>query len=329
MRKKKLIVLKIFVAIILVCSSVYATLSTTINVTTSNQRVSKGDVVTVKLSLANVDSSKPVESVEGYINYNTDVIEALSANSIRKNNNTITIGNQTLPFEDLTNANASRVPETSAYVAFNGSPASNNNSKIVIDFKDPITSDVDLLNIDFKVKSDATTGEIENAISYAMFLITSGSDQTEEITKNITLTITERSSDDNNNENKNDNNNGNTNKDNTNANSNKDNTNANSNKDNTNANSNKGNTNANSNKDNTNANGNKGNTNANSNKGNTNANGNSNKSGGAAASTNNSGSGTANKALPAAGSKLFILPMFGLLAIAYIFYNKYMRYEGI
>lgn len=224
MKKNKLILVQVFIILILLCTSVYAA-STTIGLSASSTSLNKGDTVTVTLSLQDVDSSKKVESIEGYINYNTNVIEAISVDSIQKNeDNTVTIGNETLKVEDLTNANINEIPTSSSYVSFNGNPSGDNNSRIVIDFQDGITTDEDLLKIDFKVKENATEGEIKDAISYSMFVITAGSEQSEEITKSVTLTIASASTgdnnDDDNNQNKNENTNKNTNK-NTNQNANR------------------------------------------------------------------------------------------------------------
>ena len=224
MKKNKLILVQVFIILILLCTSVYAA-STTIGLSASSTSLNKGDTVTVTLSLQDVDSSKKVESIEGYINYNTNVIEAISVDSIQKNeDNTVTIGNETLKVEDLTNANINEIPTSSSYVAFNGNPSGDNNSRIVIDFQDGITTDEDLLKIDFKVKENATEGKIKDAISYSMFVITAGSEQSEEITKSVTLTIKSASAgdnnDDNNNQNKNENTNRNTNQ-NTNQNTNR------------------------------------------------------------------------------------------------------------
>ena len=212
MKKNKLILVQVFIILILLCTSVYAA-STTIGLSASSTSLNKGDTVTVTLSLQDVDSSKKVESIEGYINYNTNVIEAISVDSIQKNeDNTVTIGNETLKVEDLTNANINEIPTSSSYVAFNGNPSGDNNSRIVIDFQDGITTDEDLLKIDFKVKENATEGEIKDAISYSMFVITAGSEQSEEITKSVTLTIKSAAAGDNNDDNNNQNKNENTNK---------------------------------------------------------------------------------------------------------------------
>lgn len=190
--KNKLIILQIFIVIALICTSVYATLEATISVSVAKSTIYRGDTVEVVLSLEGVDSNKKVTNIEGYINYNKDVIEELTYDSIVKDNDKkVKIGDETLPVEDLTNLSADQMPSSSAYVGFNSSPTSNNDTKIVIDFNDGITKDTELLKIKFKVKSNAKIGDIENAISYSMFVVTAGSESSEEISKNVNLTVKE------------------------------------------------------------------------------------------------------------------------------------------
>lgn len=188
MRKNKLILLQLFIAFTLICTSVYAAVNTTISVSASNTTIHKGDEITVTLSLEKVEANKKVESVEGYINYNKDILEKVTVDNIEKSEtNTVKIGDEELPVEDLTNK--TEVTTSDAYVAFNGSPSSGNDIKIVVDFKNGITSNTDLLKIKFKVKSDAALGTVTNAISYEMFQITAGTETGSDITKNINLTV--------------------------------------------------------------------------------------------------------------------------------------------
>ena len=232
-------------------------------------------------------------------NYDKEVIEPIDVNSIQQENNTVKIGNQTLPVEDLTDADINEVSTSSAYVAFNGNPDSDNDTRILIDFEQAITEDTDLITIDFKVKEDATLGEIKNAITYSLFVVTANSEESEEITKNVTLTvnpITNNDDDDNNDEpgveNENKNTNSNTNTDEKDKNTNK-NTNTNTNK-NTNSNTNT-NKNANTNK------------NVNDNKDNT----------------------LVGAALPATGARMIIVPAIILIILSYVCYNRYMKYKDI
>ena len=321
MRKNKLILLQLVIAFVLICTSVYAAVTTTIDVSPSKTLVERGEVVTVTLSLKDVDSNMKVESVEGYINYDESVIKAIDVDSIHKDQgNTVTIGNETLKVEDLTNADINNMPSTESYVAFNGSPASGNKTRIVIDFKQGLTEDTELLKIDFEVKEDATTGSIENAISYSMFVITAGTEESVEITENIDLTVKAVSTNDNNTNSENENTNTENENTNTDNNTNTDDENTNTENENTNVsneNTNTDNDNTNVNNENTNA---ADNTNSNTNK---NTNKNTNNSG------NTSDNTTSGSKLPATGAKLLVIPAIILSVVAYISYDKYMKYKGI
>lgn len=301
MKKNKLILLQLFVAFTLICSSVYAAVNTTIAVKASKDSVERGEKISVTLSLENVENEK-VEEVEGYVNYDSDIIEPITFESIHKNaQNKVTIGDEELIVEDVTKGNLSA---SSGYIGFNSDPSSGNDTRFVIEFKDGVSEDVDLMTIDFVVKEDASLGEIKNAITYSTFVVTADSETSEEITKNVSLTVKAKQApaeDDN--ENKNTNTNENTNS-NTNTNDNK-----NENK-NTNKADDKKNENKNTNK-NTNTN-----TNKNTNKaGNTNTN-----------TKDNTVSGTT---LPATGAKMIIIPAIVLLVLAYVSYNKYMKYKNV
>ena len=327
MKKTKLILLQLFIAFVLISTSVYATVNTTIALSINETTAFRGDTVEVTVSLEDVEQDKKIQSVTGYINYDESVIEAITVdNIIKSNDNKVTIGNEILKVEDLTNADIDEIPTTTAYIAFNGNPTTENDSRIVIDFENGITEDTDLLTIRFKVKETATIGEVEKAISYSMFVITEGSEESEEITKDVKLTVKSVENDDdigNNTTYENEN---------TNTAENK----AENEVSNTN---NAGNTNANKNTnkvENTNKAG-----NSNTNKaGNTNTNKNTNKAG----NTNTNKSANTNKnvnnnnkadntvsnvKIPAAGAKALLIPAIMLIILAYVSYNRYMKYKNI
>lgn len=298
MKKNKLILLQLMIAATLICTSVYAAVNTTISLSASGTTVHRGDEITVTLALEDVDSSKKVESIEGYINYNKDILETVTVDSIEKNENgTVKIGDEELPVEDLTNK--SEVSSTDSYVAFNGSPSSGNDIKIVIDFKNGILSDVELLKVKFKVKSDAELGTVTNAISYEMFQITAGNETLPDITKNINLTVEKVATEE---------------PDNTPENKPVNNTNTNKNTNNT-----VKNTNTNTNK----------NTNTNTTKNNATKNTNTNTAKQTNSANSNKDNTVAGASIPAAGSKVVILPVIVLIVLAYISYNKYMKYKNI
>ena len=192
MKKFILTLLPVLIVVSMLCTAVYADETTTIKVTPSKTEVCKGERFQVTLSLENVKSNRKVESVEGYINYDKAVIEEINVSNIHQSNNKVRIGNEELSIEDVTNARSPRNIDSG--IIFNGDPASDeNDSKIIIDFSDGITSNTDLITIDFVVKSDASLGAKANAITYSMFIITENVDDVptslSPITKNINLTV--------------------------------------------------------------------------------------------------------------------------------------------
>lgn len=296
--KNKLIFLQVFTAVILICTTVNAALETGLGLTAKETTIKKGDTVEVTLSLKNVKEGTKIKSIEGHINYNKDVFEKINYDSIVKNEDkTVKILNETLPVEDLTNVKLEDMPSTNAYVGFNGSPTSDNDSRIVIDFQNGLSQDADLLTIKFKVKENAKVGDIENAVSCSNFeIVANNSERLENIKQSINLKIEEKgNANDDKNENKVDDQD----KDKDNNKNKVDNQNKNQNK----ADDKKNNSNNVANKTK--------NTNRTVN------------------NTNTLDNTVAGTRLPATGAKVLVIPAIILVALAYISYNKYIKMKGI
>ena len=156
MRKCKLIILEAIVAIVLLCTSVYAAVNVNLSFSVTSRKLNPGDEFRVRLTLNNIklEDSNGITDIEGYINYNKDVIEPVTADSIKKNDaGKVVIGNQELDFEDVTDADPSSISSSvDGVVVFNGKPASGNDSKILIGLKEPITESTVVLDVIFKVK---------------------------------------------------------------------------------------------------------------------------------------------------------------------------------
>ena len=342
MKKRMLILLQLFIAIVLICSNIYAVVDTIIKIAPSKTTLSRGETFSVKLSLENVN--KKVVCVEGYINYDTSVFETLKYEDIQKDeDNTVTIGNDKLYVEDLTNATIDNMPSRSSYVGFNGKPDDGSQTRIVIDFDAGVSEDTDLLTINFKVKEDAKLDEVKNAISYSEFIITAGSEKSSKITEDIDVVIAAVSTED---EGPKDD--GNTNSDNENTNTNTDNENENTNTDDKDNNTNTDDKDNNTNTDNENKNTNTDNENKNTNENNTNTNTNTNTKNENTNNSNNTNTNTkqnstvntntntntvdktvAEKNLPATGAKMIIIPAIVLIVLALVCYREYRKMNGI
>lgn len=206
--KNKLIILQVFIVMVLVCTSVYAAIDTQISVKVSKSTVNRGDTVDVTLSLENVNKDQKIKNVEGYINYDKNVLEKVTFDSIVKdNNNKITIGEEKVSVE---NANGN-MSASAPYLLFNDSPSdASNDIKILIDLNNSLTKDTELVTIRFKVKETADLKEIKDAITYKFVAKGEGANdktvESEEMIKGVTLTVekkaaTQQPTDDNKNDN--------------------------------------------------------------------------------------------------------------------------------
>ena len=83
-KKNKLILIQTLIAIvILITTTVYAAISVKLELSVSNSKLAPGDEVTVKLSIKDIQvSDEGITNIDGYINYDKNIIEPLTVNSI-------------------------------------------------------------------------------------------------------------------------------------------------------------------------------------------------------------------------------------------------------
>lgn len=327
-KRNKLILVQTLVAIVvLLCTSVYAAISVKLELSASNTKLNPGDEVTVKLSIKDIAvSDEGVTNVDGYINYDETIIEPITVESIvRDSDGRVTVGKDKLSVEDLTGVTSVNTGDNTTGIVFNGKPATDNDCRLLIGLVTPLKEDTDLLTIKFKIKEDATLGEVENAIRYDMFVITAGEEKTPAISEAIALTVEKVN--DNNNDN---NNNGN------------DNNNDGNNGSGNNGNDNNGNGN---NGDDNTGNGNAGNANNGNNNNNDDKNVNNTANNVVNNTTNNTVNNTANNTvnntsnkvdntvsgtnLPRTGTRMLIIPIIAAIILAYVSYNRYIKYKNI
>ena len=90
MNKKK-VVLYIFLTLALVCTSVYATISGNISLSTTEDSVKAGEEMAVTLKITDITLAQGIDSVEGYINIDENVLEDLTVDSIVTENGKVQI----------------------------------------------------------------------------------------------------------------------------------------------------------------------------------------------------------------------------------------------
>lgn len=195
--KNKLIILQVFVTIVLVCTSVYAAVGTTLGVKISNSTLYRGDTFEGTLVLKDVKNNEKITGIEGYLQYDKNIIEKVTFDSIVKDkDNKVKIGDETLTVENL----QEDISASGAFVGFNGEPSTGKgDAKILIDFNNALTKDTDLITIKFKVKSNAQIGEMKDVIKFTGFTIATESGKSEEIGINVNLAIKEKPANNNNN----------------------------------------------------------------------------------------------------------------------------------
>ena len=189
--KKRQVVNSVVIMLMLLCTSVYATISGNISLTSSaKDSISAGDEFTVTLSLNNIKGNSGVTSISGYINVNENIFEKLTVDSIVTNSEgKVEINsNNVLDVYDSDDEEAS---SAHTGITFNSNPVSGNGDyRLVIDLENALTSDTDLVTITFKVKDNIAEGNYEDAISYTLFKIYSGTtDKADVISQSLNVNI--------------------------------------------------------------------------------------------------------------------------------------------
>ena len=195
MRKYKLVILQAIVAIILLCTSVYAGINVNLSFRVTSRKLEPGEEFKVRLTLNEIyltEGNSGITDIEGYINYNEDVIEPLTGKSITTVDGKVVIGDQKLDLQDVTGKDVSQISYSSeGVVTFNGTPATGNDSKIMIGLKEPITETTQILEVTFKVKENAKPGNVEDAVEYSLFEVSGGEEITDQVTQVISIEVLE------------------------------------------------------------------------------------------------------------------------------------------
>jgi hypothetical protein len=169
--KKLRISFVVVILLVLVSGIVYASASAL--KLSYSKKGKPGSTVSLSLSLQNTNTfDSAITSIEGYLNFDSEVFEDVTINSFESNNGKVQIGNKNnLDLIDLSGYSSSNQSQVNgdAGFYFNGNPLSNNDNKIVLDFATPISEDAKLFTINLKVKSNASVKEYQKAIEIANF----------------------------------------------------------------------------------------------------------------------------------------------------------------
>ena len=190
MNKKK-VVLYIFLIFALLCTSVYATISGDISLSASKTTVSPGEELSVTLKITDVTFKGGIDSIEGYINIDENVLEDLTLESIVTNNGKVQIGENSLNVYD---SNTDSVLPSKG-VFFNTNPSrGEGDCRLVINLNKAVPTDTDLVTLNFRVKNSVNNGTYEKAISYDLFvLFNEDTDKTEKVSKSLDVVVEAKS----------------------------------------------------------------------------------------------------------------------------------------
>jgi len=170
--KKRQVVLYVFVMLILLTTSVYATVKAELEFVVKNNNNNTlfyaGDEFTLTIGLKNVEASLGIKSIEGYIDIDENVFEDLTLASIVTDaNGKVQIGNNELQVFDANNLSAN----TDKGIIFNTNPVSGKGDyKLVINLENPISANTDLVTLKFKIKNIAA-GSYPAVMSYKLFTV--------------------------------------------------------------------------------------------------------------------------------------------------------------
>lgn len=307
--KKKLLLVYVFVAFVLLCTNVYAVLTMDVNLVADKTSVKPGEEVVVTIGLKNI--SKPISSIEGYINIDETLFKEAIKDAVVIKDNKIEVTSGNTVENKLTYAFNPTSTNADYDVIFNTNRENieNNDCFFLMDFANDVENTADILKLKFTIKDDAIIKKVEDAVKVD-FLVAYSSDASERTEKmsatlDVEVVNAEPSAEENNTANNATNNT------------------VNNAVNNTNTNKNTNTNNTNTNKNNTNVN----NTNTNKNTNNTNTN---NKANNVVNNTNTNKDGTvAGTNIPAAGAGFIIAPIVVFAILAYISYNKYIKYKDI
>jgi len=192
--KKRQIVLYCVIMLILLTTSVFATIQGELNikVTADDNVFYAGEEFIITIGLKDLVATEGIKSIEGYIDIDENVLENLTINSIiTDSTGKVNIGtNNSLPVYDASNISSS----SEKGVILNTNPVSGKGDyKLVINLDNPVSSDSDLVSIKFRIRSDVNPGTYEGVMSYKLFNVfaTDAGEKLELGAKNYKITISE------------------------------------------------------------------------------------------------------------------------------------------
>lgn len=194
--KRKLLIVYVFVAFVLLCTNVYAALTMDLSLVPVSEKVKQGSDLVVTVKLNNI--SAPLSSIEGYINVDENVLEPISADMIKGDKIAIKADGKVLSELDY----IFNPTDTGADydVIFNTKKENieNNDCFFIMDLRKDMQGNCDLMTLNFKVKENATVSQATQAVKFKISSAVSASntkDKAENISANLNFEVVDKNAD--------------------------------------------------------------------------------------------------------------------------------------
>lgn len=178
--KRKLLIVYVFIAFVLLCTNVYAALTMDLSLVPVSEKVKQGSELVVAVKLNNV--SAPISSIEGYINVDENVLEPISESMIKGDK--IEIKADGKKVSDLDYVFNPQNTGSDYDVVFNTKKENieNNDCFFIMDLRKDIKGNCDIMTLNFKVKDNATVSQATQAVKFKIASAVSASDLKDKVT---------------------------------------------------------------------------------------------------------------------------------------------------
>lgn len=199
--KKRQILLYFVTLIILLTTSVFATVGVSLEVNSNKSSVAPGDEFQIVIRLENLDETMKIGYIDGYIDIDENVLEELTVSSIVTDSN----GKYKINDDNILNVydSSNSLSNSENCITFNSNPLSGKGDyKISFNLNKAITTNTDILKINFKVKNNVNPGMYSDVITYKLFDVSSfiedGENTVQLDNKSVSIIVNGNSSDVNN-----------------------------------------------------------------------------------------------------------------------------------
>lgn len=189
--KRKLLIVYVFVAFVLLCTNVYAAFTMDVSLVPTSEKVKQGSELEVTVKLNNV--SAPLASIEGYINVDENVLEPISESMIKGDKIPVKADGKTV--SDLDYIFNPTESDADYDVIFNTKKENidNNDCLFIMDLRKDIQGNCDIMTLNFKVKEDATISQATQAVKFKVITaMAKNKEKVKDISANLNFEVVDK-----------------------------------------------------------------------------------------------------------------------------------------